>query len=109
MSQASQERRNTRRFTLNLPMALKTAGAGKQALATETRDVSARGVYFMLDSELQEGATFEFTLTLPPEITLTENIQVRCRARVLRVQAAEEGKKAGVAAVIEHYDFIGED
>lgn len=107
MSPGSQERRNTRRFTLTLPLALQASAVGRPALATETRDVSARGVYFLLDSALAEGASFEFTLTLPPEMTLTESVQVRCRARVVRVQSEEN--KVGVAAVIEQYDFLGED
>lgn len=107
MPTSSQERRNTRRFTLSLPLALQATGAGEQAVATQTRDVSARGVYFLLDSALKQGAEFEFTLTLPPEMTLTERVQVRCRARVVRVQSEEN--KVGVAAAIEQYDFLGED
>lgn len=107
MAQTAQERRNTRRFTLTLPMALHAPSGRKPEVATQTKDVSARGVYFLLDSRLEEGDSFEFTLTLPPEITMTESIQVRCRARVLRVQS--EDQKVGVAAVIEHYDFVSEE
>jgi len=107
MPQAAQERRNARRFSLSLPMALHAASGRKPEIATETRDVSARGVYFLLDYRLEEGTCFEFTLTLPPELTLTESIQVRCRARVLRVQA--EDHRVGVAAIIEQYDFVGKD
>ncbi|HTO95561.1 MAG TPA: PilZ domain-containing protein [Myxococcales bacterium] len=104
MSPSSQERRNARRFSLSLPLALEAAG--QPARATETRDVSARGVYFLLDSGLQEGVSFEFTLTLPPEMTMTESVQVRCRARVVRVRSEDD--KVGVAAVIEQYDFLEE-
>jgi PilZ domain-containing protein len=107
MPQTSQERRNTRRFSLNLPMAVHAPSGRKPEVATQTRDLSARGVYFLLDSRLEEGTTFEFTLTLPPEVTLTESIQVRCRARVVRVQTQDD--KVGVAAAIEQYDFVGED
>lgn len=88
-------------------MTVQTAGGRKPEVATQTRDVSARGVYFLLDSRLAQGDSFEFTLTLPPEVTMTESIEVRCRARVLRVQ--NEDGKVGVAAVIERYDFIGGD
>lgn len=107
MPQTAQERRNLRRISLNLPLALHAASGRKPEVTAETRDVSARGVYFLLDSSLEEGASFEFTLTLPSEITMTESVRVRCRARVLRVQS--ENGKVGVAAVIEHYDFVGED
>ncbi len=87
-------------------MALR-AGGSRPEVATATRDVSARGVYFLLDAGLEEGSSFEFTLTLPAEITLTESVQVRCRARVVRVQV--DANKVGVAALIEQYDFVGED
>ncbi len=81
--------------------------AGSQPeVATATRDVSARGVYFLADAGLEEGSRFEFTLTLPAEVTLTRCVQVRCRARVVRVQVDEN--KVGVAAVIEQYDFVGD-
>ena len=107
MSPTTKERRGTRRLALSLPMSLRVAGDGEPEVATATRDVSARGVYFLLDSRLQEGASFDFTLTLPPEVTLTESVRVRCRARVVRVESGEN--KVGVAAVIEHYDFLDEE
>ena len=107
MPQTAPERRNVRRIALNLPLALHAASGRKPEVMAESRDVSARGIYFLLDSSLEEGASFEFTLTLPPEVTMTESVRVRCRARVLRVQ--NEDGKVGVAAAIEHYDFVGED
>ena len=107
MPQAAQERRNARRLSLTLPLALHAAGGPKPEVVAETRDVSARGLYFLLDARLEEGASFEFTMTLPPEVTLTERVRVRCRARVVRVK--EEQDRVGIAAVIEHYDFVGEE
>lgn len=107
MSPTTKERRSTRRLALSLPLALRAAGGSKPEVATATRDVSARGVYFLLDSGLQEGASFDFTLTLPPEVTLTESVRVRCRARVVRVESG--ANQVGVAAVIEHYDFLDQE
>src|ERR1700693_5393784 len=75
----TQEQRGTRRFALRLPVSVhfdETANA--QAIAT-TKDVSARGVFFYFDTPIAEGSPLEFTLTLPPEITLTDSIQVRCK------------------------------
>ena len=73
-----------------------------------TRDVSARGAFFYLEGQLAEGTPIELVLTLPAEITLSENIRVRCKGKVVRVVDAINGGKTGVAAVIEQYDFATE-
>ena len=39
---------------------------------------------------LSEGAEIELTLGMPSEITLGENMRVRCRGRVLRIVKATE-------------------
>jgi hypothetical protein len=111
MSQPQQEKRSTRRFSLRLPVSIKFTNGGVQEFSAETRDVSARGVFFYLDKRLSEGSTIEFTLTLPPEITLTESIRVRCKGRVVRVEESGEGseeEKVGVGAVIDQYDFVAD-
>jgi hypothetical protein len=54
------------------------------------------------------GSEIEFTLTLPPEITLTESIRVHCKGRVVRVEPAAAGGKIGIAAIIERYEFLAE-
>ncbi len=108
MPEPGLEQRATRRFPLKLPVMVKSSGGGTDASAL-TRDVSARGVCFYIDSpEVERGANIEFTLTLPSEITLTEPIRVRCRGRVVRVEADAFAGKAAVAAQIERYEFISE-
>lgn len=103
-----QDQRATRRFPLRLPVIVKSPLGGIEAAAL-TRDVSSRGVCFFLESAIVETGSFiEFTLTLPPEITMTESIRVRCRGRVVRVEnTAYEGRTA-VAAQIEKYEFLSE-
>ncbi len=105
MVQPQLERRATRRFSLRLPVAVKHPQNGE--LAAHTRDVSSRGICFIIDLPITVGADLEFTLTLPPEVTLTEAIRVRCRARVVRVEDAPTGGTA-VAAVIDRYEFLAE-
>ena len=102
-SQSKAEQRTTRRFTLKLPL---TVNVSDSALASQTKDVSARGVFFYLNSDVREGSPIEFTLTLPPEITLTESIRVRCLGKVVRVDG--EGEQMGIAAAIEQYEFLSE-
>ncbi|HEY2171476.1 MAG TPA: hypothetical protein VGJ30_17760, partial [Candidatus Angelobacter sp.] len=72
-----------------------------------TRDVSSRGVFMYLDTEIIAGAPIEFVMTLPPEITLADPVRVRCTGKILRVDKAAQGQ--GVAVTIEKYDFVGEE
>jgi len=99
--------RNTRRFALNLPLTVRVSESSDAALAA-TKDVSARGVFFYMDTDVAEGSPIEFTLTLPPEITLTERIKVHCVGKVVRVDHKGKDAKVGIAAAIEQYDIISE-
>lgn len=105
MAEPQREQRSTRRFALRLPLTVKfPQGDSKDA---QTRDVSARGISFFVDSSIAEGSPIEFTLTLPPEITLTESIRVHCTGKVVRVEPQQPGR-VGIAAVIERYEFLAE-
>ena len=108
MPESKQDQRTTRRFSLRLPVSVKFANGGVPEVSAETRDVSARGVFFYMDSKVTEGSPIEFTLTLPPEITLTESIRVRCKGRVVRVDQGAPGSQVGIGAVIDQYDFVAE-
>ena len=100
MAEAQEEKRATRRFALRLPLSVNYSEETPQQKAAQTRDVSARGICFYVDSSVEAGAAIEFTLTLPPEITLTESIQVRCKGKVVRVDSTGGENKVAVAAVI---------
>jgi len=100
-------KRATRRFALRLPVSVHY-GEDEQEHSAQTRDVSARGICFYVDSAIQAGSAIDFTLTLPPEITLTESIRVRCKGRVVRVEGGGPASKMAVAAVIDEYDFLAD-
>jgi hypothetical protein len=109
MAETQQEnKRATRRFALRLPVSVSYAENGQQEKAAQTRDVSARGICFFVDSAIAAGSNIEFTLTLPPEITLTESIRVRCKGKVVRVEKPGSDGKVAVAAVIDEYEFLSQ-
>jgi hypothetical protein len=91
---------------MKLPLSVKMPRGESVELSAETKDVSARGIFFYFDSSLNEGSPIEFTLTLPPEITLTESIRVRCSGKVVRVDRLATDSKIGIAAAIDQYDFV---
>jgi len=105
---AEPEKRATRRFALRLPVSVSFSDNGAQEKAAQTRDVSARGICFYVDSAIESGSPIEFTLTLPPEITMTESIRVHCKGKVVRVEPGGAGGKLAVAAVIDEYEFLSE-
>ena len=71
----AQEKRAARRFALRIPVAVSQGENSVQTQTAQIRDVSARGICLYLDSSVTEGSPISFTLTLPPEITLTESIR----------------------------------
>jgi len=99
----SQERRLMRRFDMRLPAIVRLDEGDFQ---TETQNVSARGVFFYLDRSVSTGKQLEVTLTFPPHITLTEAVRVRFTARVHRVEPQFPSMRIGIAAMIEHYEFL---
>ena len=108
MAESEQDKRATRRFALRLPVSVTYNENGAQEKTAQTRDVSARGICFYVDSAIAAGSAIEFTLTLPPEITLTESIRVRCKGKVVRVDDGGPEGKVAVAAVIDEYEFLSE-
>lgn len=99
------DRRAARRFSMLLPLKVRfSADNGVIEKNGETRDVSFRGLYFLIEAMLETGSSIEFVLTLPQQITLAGDVHIRCYARVLRVEP-QEGRR-GVAARIERYEFL---
>jgi c-di-GMP-binding flagellar brake protein YcgR len=103
------ERRTARRYDLTLPISIRFA-AERIVSRQEgrTRDISTRGLFFVIDRDMDAGSDLDITLTLPAEITNGTDVFVRAQGKVVRVERrVEEGEpRMGVAAVIERYDII---
>jgi hypothetical protein len=105
--QLQPDKRSMRRFPLDLPITVKFVDHGRREAAARTRDVSSRGVFMFLDTEIVAGVPIEFVMTLPSEVTLSEPIRVLCAGKVLRVDKAAQ--EQGVAVAIHKYDFVDEE
>ena len=110
MAEPQEEKRGARRFALRVPVTVnrESNNGSSRNEVVQLRDVSARGICFFVDSAIAQGAPIGFTLTLPPEITLTESIRVQCKGRVVRVEDSASDGKVSVAAVIDEYQFLPE-
>ncbi len=103
------ERRTARRYDLSLPVLIRVPVDKTEGTRNgRTRDVSTRGVYFVLDRDMESGTELDITLTLPSEITRGTEVFVRAQGRVIRVDRDRDhtNNHVGVAAVIERYDII---
>jgi hypothetical protein len=121
------ERRIGQRFAFNLPVSLRDVATAAEGLGF-TQDLSSRGAFLFTDMALNEDAEVELTLRMPSEITLGENMRVRCRGRVLRIvkptdnnwkpaSSESEAKptetksaetKIGVAVCLKRYEYLPE-
>jgi PilZ domain len=127
------ERRVGQRFAFNLPVSLRDVATAVEGLGF-TQDLSSRGAFLFTDMALSPDAEIELTLRMPSEITLGENMQVRCRGRVLRIAKPADrtcnpaaspetesklaetkpagtkigGTKIGVAVCLNGYEYLSE-
>ena len=97
------ERRSGQRFQLHLPLTIHVDG---KTVPGFTQDVSARGLFLYTEAQLAEGAVVELTFTMPSEITLAENMRVRCRGRVLRAAPSQAGPRTGIAVQLDSYQYL---
>ncbi len=97
------ERRTTRRIAASLPVRTTNAALGN--VLGVTRDVSLSGAFFYVASDSwKEGASIEYVLQLPEELTLAEPVLVLCTGRVVRVEQLND--KVGVAVQIESFSVL---
>ncbi|HEX6466104.1 MAG TPA: PilZ domain-containing protein [Terriglobales bacterium] len=97
-----EELRSSVRFPIRLPLQVRAANAGQYY--AETHDISAGGVLFYMDTELEIGAPVEFSISMPGDVLGTPtDVVVKCVGRVVR--CSHEGSRTAVAAVIDEYKF----
>jgi PilZ domain len=104
MSDAS-ERREARRFNMNLPLRVLSREAKGRELSAQTRDLSYQGLYFLTEADFEVGSEIEFVITLPQQVTQSGDVNIRCQGKIVRVEATETGRM-GVAAKIARYEFL---
>src|ERR1700689_492867 len=103
MDQAA-ERRASRRFTMTLPLTVCSTEPGGGERQRQTRDVSFRGLYFLIEADFAPGSPIEFILTLPREITMAGDVHIRCFAEIVRVEP--HNGRPGVPPRIDRYEFL---
>ncbi|MDR3572378.1 MAG: PilZ domain-containing protein [Anaerolineaceae bacterium] len=96
-----QEVRCAVRFPLVLPVVM---SIGKDEFTAQTRNVSASGVLFALDRELEVGLTIRFSLRMPGGVLgASHDVLVQCTGRVVRCSLSHHQYLA--ASTIDEYQF----
>jgi len=110
------ERRVGQRFPYLQSLSFRQSAGSVEGVGF-TQDLSSRGVFFFTDAPLSDGAEIELTLRMPSEITLGENMPVRCKGRVLRIvrpvaphsgENGNTGSRMGIAVRLEGYEYLTE-
>jgi hypothetical protein len=95
------ELRGAIRFPVRLPIAIKIEGTEHTA---DTDNMSAGGVLFHLDADMEVGSNLEFQISMPAAVLgAATDVLVTGSGRVVR--CSPEGERRAVAAVIDEYRF----
>jgi hypothetical protein len=101
------DRRTARRYDLSLPVLIRIP-VDQDAHNGKTRDISTRGVYFVIEDRVTAGTELDLTMTLPAEVTGGTEVFIRAVGKVVRVEKAPEDgdRHVGVAALIQRYEIV---
>jgi len=104
------EQRRTRRFKLQLPLAVTRSGADRVTAAGFTHNISSSGVLFTAERAPDLGGPIEYVITLNQDGVQAVNL--RCIGKVLRSERTANGREDypayQVAATLERYEFVRE-
>jgi hypothetical protein len=104
----SSDKRNSKRIPSKRAARVKAIDGLREELDAQTRDVSVRGVFIYLSRSVAAGSTIEVVLPLPEGVTEGQEMWVRCKCRVVRVEDTGNGHQFGVAAMIEEYEPLAD-
>jgi hypothetical protein len=103
------EQRRTRRFSLQLPLSIRSAGGERVPFIGVTKNISSSGVLFTAEREPDLGSPIEYIVTL--NAGGPKPVNLRCVGKVLRAElvASASDKQPlayQIAATLERYEFV---
>ena len=99
------EQRRSRRFSLQLPVAITRNGTERIVQSGLTKNISSGGVLFTAEKGPEIGVSIEYIISLggPAE----QSVNLRCIGKVLRAAPSSSGDFAyDIAATLERYEFM---
>jgi hypothetical protein len=105
-----EERRSRYNLVLPVEISLALIPTAATSIFIQTRDISTRGFHFNIAQNFTLGTQFEFSFTLPVDITGAIQVNISGKARAVRVERTCESHSgwSGVGAIIERYQVSRE-
>lgn len=103
------DRRTARRFDLSLPVIVLVSIDKKGGYQTgETREISYRGVYFVIDNDFIAGAELDLTILLPGKIGCKAEVFIRATGNVIHVdkRSWNGNQNSGVAVSFKRCELV---
>jgi hypothetical protein len=99
------EQRRTRRFTLQLPVAITRNGTERIMQSGLTKNISSGGVLFTAEKEPDIGVSIEYVIAL--DGAADRSVGLRCIGKVLRAHPSDSGEPSyDIATTLERYEFV---
>lgn len=102
------EKRVAKRVPVDASVPVKITNGHATDMQGQVKDISIRGVYVYLQSQVVEGSPLELVLPMPEGVMEGHDVWIRCKCRVVRVEPTGRTKEFGVAAMIEEYEALEE-
>ena len=99
------EHRKAQRFPLEQPVRLILTRTGHYELEALSKDLSIKGVFVYVESEISEGSEVQLRLSLPAE---SGSIPAFIRGRVIRVEKPRVGDTSGAGIAFERVEILPE-
>lgn len=102
---ATKEQRRAQRFPMAYPVAVKSAVPPEEKGVSVTKDISATGVYFELNSSVEIGSVIKFDLTLANATVGGKPLLLHCSGKVQRIdQNIQATARVGLGISVESWD-----
>ncbi len=100
------ERRRLQRVPLEGRVRGRWKNGGVHELRGASKNVSAQGMYLLIDHEVEVGAQVELILDLPSHHVFRGVVTLRCVGRVVRREELKDGGQHGIAVVFDDVEIV---
>ena len=99
------ERRRLQRLPLQGRVTGQYSNGGMHELHGTSKNVSAEGMFLLVDAQVAEGARVELALEMPSQPMFRHNVTLRCVGRVIRAEAGDADGSHGIAVLFEDVEI----
>ena len=100
------DRRLALRFSLSVPVYIRTWKSPEPERKVESINLSESGVYFETNTPPSEGAIIHLRIEMPRAIIGSVGTEWRCIGKVVRVAQAGDLSRSGVAVQFAYYEAV---